>query len=1008
MAFPAVPRDVTVEILINESWVDISTYVMQRSPITIVRGSGGENDSVPPTTMSLLLNNEDGRFSQDNPMSPYWPYFSVACQIRLKITEGGTDYYRFWGETQDAPEATEKARTDNYISLHAHSYFGRWQRSRKPDSPMRRTTLASTNLVAYWPMEDEGENAQVLAAATPSTSPMIINSAIDIASESSLDCTKPIPSIGNGQVTFSIPTYRSTNNAVFISFLIVITAVAADQTTILSVRFNGGTISRLSVLGYINGDMSVRAYDRDGGVISTFPLVGLININNAGSWVSLRVSQSGADVHVELEARSTLSNNSASVGGDFTSQTIGTATLGIYGMFNNLGASIGHTGVFTGALPTSFSDLSQAIQAYAGESAGARFIRNCRENGIEFRYWGQSLNSTMGPQPIDTLYAILRECADVEHSVIFEAREYFGLMMITRAALYNQGTRVRLPPDMNIKTTSSSTTTLITYAASFDYRFWPGVEFQLRVVATDALVSSTVYTVVTAEDQGNDELLVTFTPAAPVTPTAGTHEISILRTAVASFDYSASDLVLPFRPARDNRLAANRVLASRKRGSNYLVEDRTSPRGSADPPEGIGLYEIGPTLNLYSDAQLPLHAGWELGIGTNDEPRYPSLEINFASASLAAKQAEILTADIGHLITIDNAETAWLYRQQRQHAMGYTETLSTIYGHELALNTVPARPYQVGVWNETTDRWAAASTSLAQDITSAQTGAVSVSVGQDVWTTSAGDFPLDVVIGGELVTLSGISGGVGSISFVSAGTSSAADNASVTPGLPAGLVNGDVVLILVSIRNTAATVNTPSGWTASYTQAGTNFRLLSRVYNSAVWTTMPTVTVSGGSAGNTVIAQSAAFRGISLLPTKINSPVSSSHIDIAVRTSAMNSVHGQYGLRLVCGNHFDDWTSVVPPSGLDEIEEIDSTLGSDMGQVWAYAIDGISANFPGTKGQAEFTVTGGTAAANKSFVVFFGASPQTFTISARSVNNVIKSHSTGASIDIAEPDHYAL
>lgn len=1008
MVFPATPRDLTVEILINETWTDITDYALQRQDIAIVRGSGGESDSAPPTTMTLLLNNDDGRFSYDNPMSPYWPYFNTACQIRLKMTEGGTDYYRFWGETGDAPEMTNQSRDDQYITLECHGLFGRWERSKKPESPLRRSIMAGlgTDLVAYWPMEDGGENDQTLADLTPNTQPMFVNSEIDFASNSDMDGTLPIPDIGSGQVTANVPAYRSTDNAVSIGFVMSLSTVASDGTTVLSCKLYGGTVGRVALITDIDGDTYVRFYDRDGAIITTTAALNF-EITNTSSYMALTLNQSGADIHVEWEHRNAFDTSiNTSAGTDITSQSLGIVSQCVFGYFNNLGAAIGHLHVHNTRFPSNITDIYSAAAAYVGESAGARFIRNCREASVEFRYAGQSLNAAMGPQPIDTLYAILRECADVEHALIYEARDFFGLTMITREALYNQGTNVRLPPDMSISTTSGSTSQLTTLQSSYDYRFWPGVTFQLRVVATDALVASTVHTVTSVLDDGTNNFIVNFTPAASVTPSA-TYEISIVRSAVLALDYSLNHLVLPFKPVRDNKLTANRVQVRRDGGSSAQVEDATSPRGTADPPEGIGLYETSSTLNVYRDATLRQHAGWLLGLGTNAEARFTELELNMANSALAAKQAEILTADIGHLVTIDNMSSAHIYQQARQHLHGYVETFDTVFGHRISLNTVPARPYKILTFDDAEHRWAAESTTLGAALTSSATGAVSVNAGRDVWTTDSSDFPQDIIIGGEQVTISGISGGAGSISFVSAGTSSAADNSSVTPGLPAGVANGNVVLILVAIRNTSATVNTPTNWTVVHS-VGNHMKLLAREYQSGTWTTMPTITVSGGASGSTVIAQGAAFSGIMTTAAKTNTAVTTTNVDIPVRTSGMNAVHGQYGLRLACGVHYDDWASVIPPSGLDEIDEPDSALGSDMGVTWAYAIDAIAGNFPGTKGQAEFTITTTTAATNHSFVVFFAAAAQTFTISARSVNGVVKAHTVGTPIDIVEPSHYGL
>lgn len=84
-----------------------------------------------------------------------------------------------------------------------------------------------------------------------------------------------------------------------------------------------------------------------------------------------------------------------------------------------------------------------------------------------------------------------------------------------------------------------------------------------------------------------------------------------------------------------------------------------------------------------------------------------------------------------------------------------------------------------------------------------------------------------------------------------AGTLSSAVNASVTPGLPAGLADGDVMVLFASIRNVAGSVNTPTGWTL-WTDGG-NFRVFVRIYATGM--AAPTVTFTGGVAGADTMAR---------------------------------------------------------------------------------------------------------------------------------------------------------
>lgn len=1078
MAFPDSIRPILVEILINGTWTDITRYVLQRQASVVNRGAGGEDNSMPPSTMSLLLNNGDGRFAQDNPTSPYWPYLKQACQVRFKITHSGVTYTRFWGETADAPMVVEAAPENNVVTLVCGGLFRRWERSKTLESPMRRTIRVGSNLVAYWPMEDTGARTQTLASAIPNRPDMNIKAGISVASYSGFSGSKPVPNIGEGQVTGLVQRYTPSGNqsAVWAGK----GPVSVTDTTIMTLLMSGGTIYRIAVLASTAGDLRLRFYDRFGAILSTSSYAGTHNINDRDMLLRVMVANSGANTNWFLgSVDQTDVSTTFSSSGSVASEQVGSISTITFGYFNNYGQPAGHAAIYNGT-PANLADVVEAFGAYRGETTGERFRRNCRENNISYRVIGDP-GTLMGPQPIGTIKDILQDAADTEHGAIVESRDDFGLTMIGLEALWGQRDEARIAPDIPVTASGSSSTVIV--SSDYSSWFWAGVEFQVRTASTDELVTPQVFTVTDKYTSGSN-IVVTFTPTIGTTPTT-THIVTTLRSGKLALDLAAKEVGFPVRPVKDDRLVANRVTVSSTEGASATATLDVGPRSTQDPPEGIGLYEIPETLNLYSDGQAAEHAAYLLGLGTTEDARFPDLDIPLHRRNLASRQAEILAADIGQLITVDHASGAYMYDQVRQIAKGYTETFDGNKWHTISWNTVPGRPYDVlrfdsnpklvgqgtslnsgylialeaparevkdgdrawlrnstGAVKQSTlftvtrgvtasgftnlnlspnanavtvagdileivredSRYGASSTVLAQSLTTSTTGAVSVSVGNDVWTTDPADFPLDVKFGGERVTLSGISGGAGSISFIGTGTSSQADNAgSIAAGLPTGAANGHTVFLLAAIRDNAATVNQPTSWTTIHS-SGTNIKLFARVYNG-VWT-MPTVTFSGGGTGDTTIAMSAAYSGISMSSVVTNSPTSGTSDDILVSTNNMGSVAGQYGLRLAVGVKFDDWTTVVTPSGLDEITSFSSTLGDDMALSWAHAIDTSSGNFPGTTGR--FTTTGGSAAFYESFVVFLPSAPQTFTIQTRAVNGVVKAHSVGESVEIADKAYYGL
>ena len=85
----------TVELYINAAWTNVSAYVNpQASSISIQYGRSSQSDDGQPGTCSFSLENSDGRFTPDNPTSPYFGYIVPGTPVRVGVTGG---VYRFVG-----------------------------------------------------------------------------------------------------------------------------------------------------------------------------------------------------------------------------------------------------------------------------------------------------------------------------------------------------------------------------------------------------------------------------------------------------------------------------------------------------------------------------------------------------------------------------------------------------------------------------------------------------------------------------------------------------------------------------------------------------------------------------------------------------------------------------------------------------------------------------------------------------------------------------------------------
>lgn len=225
-------------------------------------------------------------------------------------------------------------------------------------------------------------------------------------------------------------------------------------------------------------------------------------------------------------------------------------------------------------------------------------------------------------------------------------------------------------------------------------------------------------------------------------------------------DYAAGQVAPPLEPAEDDAERPNDVTVTRAGGSSARVVVEEGPN-SARPPEegGIGAYEEAVTLSLGSDDQARPIAGWRAHLGTWDEARYPTVRVELHRRPELIPAA--LRLRVGDLIRITHPP---MYT-----GPGPLDLIVRQIQHEprprawvLTLGCTPAGPYAVGVVGDMArGRVDTSGTVLAAPVTEDDTAwPITVTAGRD-WITSAeypAEFPFDVAMGGEVATVSRITG----------------------------------------------------------------------------------------------------------------------------------------------------------------------------------------------------------------------------------------------------------
>lgn len=238
------------------------------------------------------------------------------------------------------------------------------------------------------------------------------------------------------------------------------------------------------------------------------------------------------------------------------------------------------------------------------------------------------------------------------------------------------------------------------------------------------------------------------------------------RDAALTLTYAAGHLT-SFQPVEDDRDIVNNVVLSRVLGSSYEVSLDVGTLSTAAPPNGVGKYQRAVSVSLATDAQLRDQASYRLGLGTIDEPRYPTLAVQLNRAGFAGSPGATiercraaLDTDLGDIVQVDTPPGFYSPFTAYQRVEGVTEEIDAggrLY--EITYITSPGTLWRnVGVWNDPTNRtrYDTDASALAAGVTSVATSLSVATTDGTLWTTT--DTPFDIVVAGEQMTVTAVAG----------------------------------------------------------------------------------------------------------------------------------------------------------------------------------------------------------------------------------------------------------
>lgn len=586
---------------------------------------------------------------------------------------------RFAGEIADLRQRWDVSGTDVFAEVDAAGISRRLGQGQSAlASPARRyiesivTTGTSTDIVAWWPLEDGPDTLLGEKAIGAHWMEPQLTTANTVDWAASTDCpgAPQAVNISDGGRLSGVVDPTGLSTAWSVAWLEKCEPGAGSinrfHTTsgvfmIYTVHFTAG-----GVILYLTED----------GDTTVTPQIS-VQVGPAGGWDEhewhhfiVSCKQNGTSVDFTLYVDGVLAGSSTE-----TTVTMAGLRQVLYGISAGLtdASSFSHVVVFEGT-PASWPAgqalaLATACLGHVGELAGDRIERLCSQEGVPFAYVGD-LDDTppMGAQAADTLLSLLESCADADQGTLYESRGVVGFVYRTRTSLYNQDV-------------------------------------------------------------------------------------------VLDLDYSGGQIDPPFESADDDQNTRNDVTVTRVGGSSARAVLESGRMSVLNPQDGgAGRYDTSVTVNVETDEQLPDLAGWLMHLGTVNETRYPVVRVNLANGTVVAAGLEsaVLTVDADERVTISNPKSGQAVDQISQIVRGYTERLAN-FEHTVALNCAPESPYQVMVFDDGVSKWGSDTTTLNEDLDTTETG-VDVAVTGVLWTTAAGQMPIEIVIGGERMSVTAISG----------------------------------------------------------------------------------------------------------------------------------------------------------------------------------------------------------------------------------------------------------
>lgn len=927
---------VVVELWVDGVWVDISSYTMVRDDsgsIRLKRGIRGEGSQTDHATSDPQLRNTDGRFSPRNPVGPYYQLIGRNTPIRYSVPDGnGGKSYRLWGEVSDWAQDWERSGNDVWTEVEVSGIIRRLAQGPPPERSVIYRAITDPPLTG-------------LIAYWPCEDPTgstSLASALINGSRMTLGGSPALASYDGFGASDPLPTLTDASLTGGIAKYDTTSVTQYQMRFLLAVPAAGfddlDAIARLQVAEVAAGVSLLNYFD----IHYNDPTGGLGPYGGPGT-LTLQVLDGdeaafGSNNSISMDVRGRLLR--VSLENSISGTTI-TSTLRVLdidsGVTDSASITITSTSMSRVLSMTLAPDTLAGDAGLLGAAVGHLLLQNTITDINDLGRAIQPAGEAAGRR-IERLCgeeAIpFQWVGDLDDTVTMGAQGKSNPLTLIRECVEADG-------GMLYETTTAL-----------------GLGYRTR-----------------ASLYNQDPAVV--------------------------LDYAGYNLAAVPVPVEDDQRIANRVTVT-VGGVSQTYEETEGRLSTALPPAGVGVYgpsDVGLNLAVSDAGTLLDQAAWRVHLGTVDEARHPQISVNLAHSSFVGNPAlkrAVLALRQGDRIQVQNPP-AWLPPDTiDQLVLGIEETL-THFEHTLTFICAPASPYAVGVLDDDDARIDTDGSELVSAVSDSATAlVVAPSPGEvTLWTTDSSDWPFDVRLGGEVVSVTSVTGWLEDTFTRSVSNSWGSPDAG-SAWTAAGGVAADFSVNGSAGVHTLSTVE--ASRRTSVTAVSPDFDLYCDITTSALATGASLFGAVTGRMQNssTMYMARLEFTTANTIVFVLRRLVADVGTDLGTYTVPVTHVAGTYirvrlqaiGPRLKA-KAWPATASVEPPE-------------------WHASATDSAISVAHSIGTRSITVTGNTNVNPEiRYDNYRVISPQTLTVT-RSVNGCVKEHAAGSDIELAHPTYIDL